>query len=110
MIMIKCLYSKHLIQQKNTESTERRKTSFLTEIVENADLYQTRIKQNNDNTRTMCKIRFCSSFKLVAEGGEFSRNIKKGRSQTFYKSIVVHSVTHAIGESVSSISMFSYGW
>ena len=84
--------------KKNTESTERRKTSFLTEIVENADLYQTRIKQNNDNTRTMCKIRFCSSFKLVAEGGEFSRNIKKGRSQTFYKSIVVHSVTHAIDE------------
>ena len=37
---IECLGSKHLTQTKNTESTKRQKTSFQTEIVENAELHK----------------------------------------------------------------------
>ena len=33
--------------------------------------------------------------------------LTKRRSQTFYKNIDIHSVTNAIGESISSISMWN---
>ena len=44
------------------ESSERRKTSFLKQIVENVDLHKAVLKKN-DHTRIARKIRFCSSFK-----------------------------------------------
>ena len=51
-----------MTQRKITESTEKRKTSFRKEIVENADLHKQRIKQNNDHARIMRKIQFRNSF------------------------------------------------
>ena len=45
--------------------------------------------------------------KAVVDGGEFTRNITQGRSQTFYKPVDVHSVTNAIGESFFSINVWN---
>lgn len=62
--MIRHILMSLLIQnKKNTENTERRKIIFLKEIEEDADIHKTRIKQNNDLARIMCKIRSRNSFK-----------------------------------------------
>ena len=46
----------------------------------------------------------CGNPKVV-DGGELTRNInQKKRSKAFYEPADVHSVTNAIGESISSIS------
>ena len=53
---------------KKIESTERWKTSFRKEVVENVDIHKPvlNIKQNNDHTRIMRKIQFRSSFKFLS--------------------------------------------
>ena len=53
------------------ESTEKRKTSFLKESVENADLNKA-ILNKTLTTQEYCKIRFCSSFKNMLK-----RNLKQ---------------------------------
>ena len=58
MSWFKTFNSKQKTQQK------AQKDSFPTEIVENADLNKP-VKQNNNHTRIMRKIRFRSSFKDV---------------------------------------------
>ena len=42
------------------KNTERRKTSFLKELVEKCRPTQSRVKQNNDRTRVVRQIRFRS--------------------------------------------------
>ena len=54
----------HILMSSYKESTERRKTSFLKETVENADLHKAVLKNKNDHTRIVRKIRFRSSFKM----------------------------------------------
>ena len=49
------MYSKHSIQNKNQESTERRKT-FFQKIRYKMQTYINRFKQNNDHTRIMRKV------------------------------------------------------
>ena len=49
----------------------------------------------------------CENLKVVVDGGELTRNVTKRRTQMFCKPIDVHSVTNAIGEIVSSISMWN---
>ena len=44
---------------------------------------------------------------VVVDRGELTRKLLTKRSKTFYKPINVHSVTHAIGASVSSTSMWN---
>ena len=53
----------HISMSWFKESTERRKTSFLKEPVEKWRPTWSRIKQNNNYTREVRKIRFRSSFK-----------------------------------------------
>ena len=46
----------------------------------------------------------CGNLKVVVDGGEVTINIDQKKSQTLYNPIDVHSVTNAVGESISSIS------
>ena len=57
----------HILMSSFKESTERRKTSFLKELVEKWRPTWNRIKQNNDHTRVVPKIRCCSSFNWTKE-------------------------------------------
>ena len=46
----------------------------------------------------------CGNLKVVADGGKLTIHIDQKKSQTVYKPMDVHSVTNAVGESISSIS------
>ena len=63
----------NVISNSIWHSAERQNASFPKESVENADLYKTRIKQNNDHTRIMRETKFRSSFESkipkVAQSG-----------------------------------------
>ena len=55
----------HILISWLKESTGRRKTSFLKETVQNADLHKAVLnKTMTTHRRIMRKIRFCSSFKI----------------------------------------------
>ena len=48
----------------------------------------------------------CLNPNVVVDSGELSRNVNQ-RSEAFYKPVDVHSVTNAIGESISSVSTWN---
>ena len=69
---------------------------------EELDGIETDIISNLDN---LLRTVFIIWKKLLMEESLLERNLPK-RSQTLYKPINVHSVTYAIGEGVSSTSMW----
>ena len=59
-----CLDSNYLIQIKKPRKHRKAKKLFSKRKCRECRPTQTSIEQNNDHTRMMRKIRFCSSFKL----------------------------------------------
>ena len=49
----------------------------------------------------------CRNHKVVIDGGELTSNINKRKKPEFYKLMDIHSITNAISEIISSISMWN---
>ena len=49
----------------------------------------------------------CRNHKVVIDGGELTSNINKRKKPEFYKPMDIHSITNAISEIISSISMWN---